>query len=98
MTTTPSLQTIGRTLRNTTNDIRSADIEDGIYAGDTLRIEFENGRIFYAAYDKDEPSCLLWAEYYYDENDVERVLNAAYGERDMSDGDIAALYYALKAF
>lgn len=98
MTTTPSLQTIGSTLRNTTNDIRSADIEDGIYAGDTLRIEFENGRIFYAAYDKDEPSLLMWAEYYYDENDVEGVLNAAYGERDMSDGDVAALYYALKDF
>lgn len=94
---TPSLHNIGSTLRNTTNDIRSADIEDGIYAGDTLRIEFEDGRIFYAAYDEDEPSCLLWAEYYYDENDVEEVLNEG-GERDMSDGDIAALYYALKAF
>lgn len=98
MTTTPSLQTIGSTLHNTTNDIRSTRIVDGIYAGDTLRIEFENGRIFYAAYDKDEPSLLLWAEYYYDENDVEGVLNAAYGERDMSDGDVAALYYALKDF
>lgn len=96
MTTTPSLQTIGSTLRNTTNDIRSTSIEDGIYAGDTLRIEFEDGRIFYAAYDKDEPSLLMWAEYYYD--DVEGVLNAAYGERDMSDGDVAALYYALKDF
>lgn len=95
--TTPTLQAIGSTLRNTTNDIRSAGIEDGTYAGDTLRIEFENGRIFYAAYDKDEPSLLLWAEYYYDYNDVE-VLNAAYGERDMSDGDVAALYYDLKAF
>ena len=90
------LHNIASTLRNTTNDIRSADIEDGIYAGDTLRIEFENGRIFYAAYDKDEPSLLMWAEYYYD--DVEEVLNAAYGERDMSDGDVAALYYALKSF
>lgn len=98
MTTTPSLQTIGSTLHNTTNDIRSTRIVDGIYAGDTLRIEFENGRIFYTAYDKDEPSLLLWAEYYYDENDVEGVLNAAYGERDMSDGDVAALYYALKDF
>ena len=96
--TTPTLHNIGSTLRNTTNDIRSADIEDGIYAGDTLRIEFENGRIFYAAYDKDEPSLLLWAEYYYDDNDVEEVHNAAYGERDMSDGDVAALYYALKNF
>lgn len=96
--TTPALHNIASTLRNTTNDIRSADIEDGIYAGDTLRIEFENGRIFCAAYDKDEPALLMWAEYYYDENDVEGVLNAAYGERDMSDGDIAALYYALKAF
>lgn len=96
--TTPTLHNIASTLRNTTNDIRSADIEDGTYAGDTLRIEFENGRIFYATYDKDEPSLLLWAEYYYDENDVEEVLNAAYGERDMSDGDVAALYYALKAF
>lgn len=95
--TTPSLQTIASTLRNTANDIRSADIEDGIYAGDTLRIEFEDGRIFYADYDEDEPSLLLWAEYYYDENDVEEVLNED-GERDMSDGDVAALYYALKAF
>ena len=95
--TTPTLQTIASTLRNTTNDIRSADIEDGIHAGDTLRIEFENGRIFYAVYDEDEPSTLMWAEYYYDENDVEEVLNEG-GERDMSDGDIAALYYALKAF
>ena len=98
MTTTPSLQTIGSTLHNTTNDIRSTRIVDGIYAGDTLRIEFEDGRIFYAAYDADEPSTLMWAEYYYDENDVEGVLNAAYGERDMSDGDVAALYYALKDF
>lgn len=98
MTTTPSLQTIGSTLHNTTNDIRSLSIEDGTRAGDTLRIEFEDGRIFYAAYDKDDPSLLLWAEYYYDENDVEGVLNAAYGERDMSDGDVAALYYALKDF
>ena len=97
MTTTPSLQTIGSTLHNTTNDIRSADIEDGIYAGDTLRIEFEDGRIFYAAYDEDEPSLLMWAEYYYDDNDVEEVLNEG-GERDMSDGDVAALYYALKNF
>lgn len=97
MTTTPSLQTIATTLHNTTNDIRSADIEDGIYAGDTLRIEFEDGRIFYADYDEDEPSLLLWAEYYYDENDVEEVLNED-GERDMSDGDVAALYYALKNF
>ena len=94
--TTPTLQTIASTLRNTTNDIRSADIEDGIHAGDTLRIEFENGRIFYAVYDEDEPSTLMWAEYYYDENDVEEVLNEG-GERDMSDGDVAALYYALKA-
>ena len=111
MTTTTSLQTIGSTLRNTTNDIRSADIEDGIYAGDTLRIEFEDGRIFYAAYDEDEQSLLMWSEYYYDDNDVEEVLNEGGerdmdveevlnegGERDMSDGDIAALYYALKAF
>lgn len=95
--TTPTLHNIARTLRNTTDDIRSADIEDGIYAGDTLRIEFEDGRIFYADYDEDEPSLLLWAEYYYDENDVEEVLNED-GERDMSDGDVAALYYALKAF
>ena len=58
---TPTLQTIGSTLRNTTNDIRSADIEDGIYAGDTLRIEFEDGRIFYAAYDEDEQSHLMWS-------------------------------------
>lgn len=97
MTTTPSLQTIGSTLRNTTNDIRSVDIEDGVYAGDTLRIEFEDGRIFYADYDEDEPSHLMWAEYYYDDNDAEEVLNED-GERDMSDGDVAALYYALKAF
>ena len=96
--TTPTLQAIGTTLDIAANDIRSLSIEDGTRAGDTLRIEFEDGRIFYAAYDKDEPSLLLWAEYYYDENDVEGVLNAAYGERDMSDGDIAALYYALKAF
>ena len=95
--TTPTLHNIGSTLRNTTNDIRSADIEDGTYAGDTLRIEFEDGRIFYADYDEDEPSHLMWAEYYYDENDVEEVLNEG-GERDMSDGDVAALYYALKAF
>ena len=95
--TTPTLHNIASTIRDTTNDIRSADIEDGTYAGDTLRIEFENGRIFYADYDEDEPSLLLWAEYYYDENDVEEVLNED-GERDMSDGDIAALYYALKAF
>ena len=95
--TTPTLHNIGSTLRNTTNDIRSADIEDGTYAGDTLRIEFEGGRIFYADYDEDEPSHLMWAEYYYDENDVEEVLNEG-GERDMSDGDVAALYYALKAF
>ena len=95
---TPTLQAIGTTLDIAANDIRSLSIEDGTYAGDTLRIEFENGRIFYAAYDKDEPSLLLWAEYYYDDNDVEGVLNAAYGERDMSDGDVAALYYALKDF
>lgn len=96
--TTPTIQTIASTIRNTTNDIRSVDIEDGIYrTDDTLRIEFENGRIFYADYDEDEPSLLMWAEYYYDENDVEEVLNEG-GERDMSDGDIAALYYALKAF
>lgn len=95
--TTPTIQTIASTLRNITNDIHSADIEDGIYAGDTLRIEFEDGRIFYATYDEDEPSLLMWAEYYYDENDVEEVLNEG-GERDMSDGDVAALYYALKAF
>ena len=94
---TPTLQTIGSTLHNTTNDIRSLSIEDGIRAGDTIRIEFENGRIFYAAYDEDEPSTLTWSEYYYDDNDVEEVLNEG-GERDMSDGDIAALYYALKAF
>ena len=56
---TPTLQTIGSTLRNTTNDIRSADIEDGIYAGDTLRLEFEDGRIFYAAYDEDETHTLM---------------------------------------
>lgn len=96
--TTPTIQTIASTLRNTTNDIRSVDLEDGIYrTDDTLRIEFEDGRIFYADYDEDEPSHLMWAEYYYDENDVEEVLNED-GERDMSDGDIAALYYALKAF
>lgn len=94
---TPTLQSIGTTLDIAANDIRSLSIEDGIYAGDTLRIEFENGRIFYAAYDEDEPSTLMWAEYYYDDNDVEEVLNEG-GERDMSDGDIAALYYALKAF
>lgn len=95
--TTPTLQAIGTTLDIAANDIRSLSIEDGIRAGDTLRIEFENGRIFYADYDEDEPSLLLWAEYYYDENDVEEVLNEG-GERDMSDGDIAALYYALKNF
>lgn len=94
---TPTLQSIGTTLDIDANDIRSLSIEDGIYAGDTLRIEFENGRIFYAAYDEDEPSHLMWSEYYYDENDVEEVINEG-GERDMSDGDIAALYYALKAF
>lgn len=93
---TPTLQAIGSTLCNTTNDIRSARIVDEIYAGDTPRIEFEDGRIFYAAYDKDEPSLLMWAEYHYDENDVEGVLNAAYGERDMSDGDVAALHYGFK--
>lgn len=98
MTTTPSLRAIGTTIDVAANDISSVGIEDGTRAGDTLRIEFEDGRIFYAAYDKDEPSLLLWAEYYYDENDVEGVLNAAYGERDMSDGDVAALYYALKDF
>lgn len=94
---TPTLQSIGTTLDIAANDIRSLSIEDGTRAGDTLRIEFENGRIFYAAYDEDEPSTLMWAEYYYDDNDVEEVLNEG-GERDMSDGDIAALYYALKAF
>jgi len=97
MTTTPSIQTIGSTLHNTTNDIRSTRIVDGIYAGDTLRIEFEDGRIFYAAYDEDEPTLLMWSECYYDDNDVEEVLNEG-GERDMSDGDVAALYYALKNF
>lgn len=95
--TTPTLQAIGTTLDIATNDIRSTRIEDGIYAGDTLRIEFEDGRIFYAAYDEDEPSLLMWAEYYYDDNDVEEVLNEG-GERDMSDGDVAALYYELKNF
>ena len=95
--TTPTLQAIGTTIDIAANDIRSLSIEDGIRAGDTLRIEFENGRIFYAAYDEDEPSLLMWSEYYYDDNDVEGVLNEG-GERDMSDGDIAALYYALKAF
>ena len=94
---TPTLQAIGTTLDIAANDIRSLSIEDGIYAGDTLRIEFENGRIFYAAYDEDEPALLTWAEYYYDDNDAEEVLNEG-GERDMSDGDVAALYYALKAF
>ena len=97
MTTTPSLRAIGTTLDIAANDIRSLSIEDGTRAGDTLRIEFEDGRIFYAAYDEDEPSLLLWAEYYYDDNDVEEVLNEG-GERDMSDGDVAALYYALKNF
>lgn len=96
-TTTPSLHNIASTLHNTTNDIRSTDIEDGIYAGDTLRIEFEDGRIFYAAYDEDEPACLLWSEYFYVENDVEEVLCEG-GARDMSDGDVAALYYDLKNF
>nr|DAL14803.1 MAG TPA_asm: hypothetical protein [Caudoviricetes sp.] len=95
--TTPTLQTIGSTLHNTTDDIRSTSVEDGIYAGDTLRIEFEDGRIFYAAYDEDEPSCLLWSEYFYDENDVEEVMEEG-GARDMSDGDVAALYYDLKNF
>ena len=95
--TTPTLRNIGSTLHNTTNDIRSTRIEDGIYAGDTLRIEFEDGRIFYAAYDEDEPDCLLWSEYSYDENDIEEVLNEG-GARDMSDGDVAALYYELKNF
>ena len=94
---TPTLQAIGTTLDIAANDIRSLSIEDGIHAGDTLRIEFEDGRIFYAAYDEDEQSHLMWSEYYYDDNDVEEVLNEG-GERDMSDGDIAALYYALKAF
>lgn len=95
MTTTPSLRAIGTTIDVAANDIRSVGIEDGTRAGDTLRIEFENGRIFYATYDEDEPSLLLLAEYYYDDNDVVGVLYAAH---DMSDGDIAALYYALKAF
>lgn len=95
--TTPTLQAIGTTLDIAANDIRSLSIEDGNRAGDTLRIEFEDGRIFYAAYDEDEPSLLMWSEYYYNDNDVEEVLNEG-GERDMSDGDIAALYYALKAF
>lgn len=97
MTTTPSLRAIGTTIDVAANDIRTVGIEDGTSAGDTLRIEFENGRIFYAVYDEDEPSLLMWSEYYYDENDVEEVLNEG-GERDMSDGDVAALYYALKAF
>lgn len=95
--TTPTLRNISSTLRNTTNDINSITIEDGIYAGDTLRIEFEDGRIFYAAYDEDETDCLLWSEYFYDENDVEEVLIEG-GARDMSDGDVAALYYDLKNF
>lgn len=94
---TPTLQAIGTTIDVAANDISSVGIEDGTRAGDTLRIEFEDGRIFYATYDEDEPSLLMWSEYYYDENDVEEVLNEG-GERDMSDGDIAALYYALKAF
>lgn len=98
--TTPTIQTIASTLRNTTNDIRSVDIKDGTYAGDTLRIEFEDGRIFcaaydYAAYNEDEPSLLMWSEYYYDDNAIVRVIR---GGRDMSDGDVAALYYALKSF
>lgn len=97
MTTTPTLQAIGTTIDVAANDIRTVGIEDGTRAGDTLRIEFEDGRIFYAAYDEDEPSLLMWSEYYYDDSDVEEVLNEG-GERDMSDGDIAALYYALKAF
>lgn len=97
MTTTPSLRAIGTTIDVAANDISSVGIEDGTRAGDTLRIEFEDGRIFYATYDEDEPSLLMWSEYYYDDNDVEEVLNEG-GERDMSDGDIAALYYALKAF
>ena len=95
--TTPTLPNIASTLRNTTNDINAITIEDGIYAGDTLRIEFEDGRIFYATYDEDTPDCLLWSEYFYDDNDVEEVLNEG-GTRDMSDGDIAALYYELKNF
>ena len=95
--TTPTLRNIASTLHNTTNDIRSTNIEDGIYAGDTLRIEFDNGRIFYAAYDEDAPDCLLWSEYFYDDNDVEEVLNEG-GARDMSDGDVASLYYELKNF
>lgn len=94
---TPTLQAIGTTIDVAANDIRTVGIEDGTRAGDTLRIEFEDGRIFYAAYDEDEPSLLMWSEYYYDDSDVEEVLNEG-GERDMSDGDIAALYYALKAF
>lgn len=97
MTTTPSLRAIGTTIDVAANDIRSVGIEDGIRAGDTLRIEFEGGRIFYAAYDEDEPATLMWSEYYYDDNDVEEVLNEG-GERDMSDGDVAALYYDLKNF
>lgn len=97
MTTTPTLQAIGTTIDVAANDIRTVGIEDGTRAGDTLRIEFEDGRIFYAAYDEDEPSLLMWSEYYYDDNDVEEVLNEG-GERDMSDGDVAALYYALKNF
>lgn len=97
MTTIPSLQTIGSTLHNTTNDIRDTRIVDGIYAGDTLRIEFESGRIFYVGYDEDEPSLLLWDEYFYDDNDAEEIINEG-GGRDMSDGDVAALYYDLKNF
>lgn len=97
MTTTPSLRAIGTTLDIAANDISSLSIEDGTRAGDTLRIEFEDGRIFYATYDEDEPHTLMWSEYYYNDNDVEEVLNEG-GERDMSDGDIAALYYGLKAF
>lgn len=97
MTTIPSLQTIGSTLHNTTNDIRDTRIVDGIYAGDTLRIEFEDGRIFYATYDVYYPETLLWSECAYNADDEEEVVCDG-GARDMSDGDVAALYYDLKNF
>lgn len=97
MATIPSLQTIGSTLHNTTDDIRSTKIVDGIYAGDTLRIEFEDGKIIYATYDVYYPDTLLWTEYAYDENDKEEEVCDG-GAREMGDGDVASLYYDLKNF
>lgn len=95
--TTPTLQNIGSTLHNNTSDIRSTKIVDGMYAADTLRIEFEDGKIIYASYDEDEPDYLLLSEYAYNEFDEEEVVSEG-GARDMSDGDVAALYYELKNF